>query len=291
MPPALSIQEARILHIDIEADRYGRLRPCIWLSALWNPRARQQLEQPRLYLDSLAQLTDANYQTGDTVTVRYYGAIPKLIKRRDVLYRSVRPPAVLTDRCPHCHAPLKREHGQYYCGAEHCPLKLYAQLRYAIRPDVLDLPFDKDILDEIIWGRELIDDVSSLCFLDQPVLAGLSLHADEIDVIVDVLQNRQRMLAGYYQPQTPQDPTPVQVQRLTRGRFLEALSLPGLYRPTIQCLLEHLDQRHWTWDDLAHLLIDHTALTHYGVAIADARLIKRHAYSRGLEFDRLSRTF
>jgi hypothetical protein len=80
-------------------------------------------------------------------------------------------------------------------------------------------------------------------------------------------------------------------QLLVQSKFLDALSITGLYNKDRMKIHKELQDRTWCWENLTEVLTDTGFLVKCGIVAQDARVITKHALNRIVELDTLARGF
>lgn len=296
MSPSHERHAARIMHIDIEPDRFGLLHPVVFV----NPIHRRHDVNARISLDRVQDLSRMHYARGDLVEVGLMGQ-SKIARLGQILEKGPddchHHSALDLGVCRHCQQNLTLRDGDLFCPGEHCPSTTYARATYAVGRHVLDIDLRPEALDLLIWGAETITDVTSLLFLDHTALECLGgqegiverYDPDEIAVLADTIAQRRDQLFGRWRPSKMQGVSGQSVQAVIQKKTLDALSIQGLHHHAIAGLTTALAQNKWTWEQLPEVLTDVTALRNYGIGRIEAHSIVGHAQARIGELDQISR--
>ena len=259
-----------IEHITIPPNRFGRLHPRIFAETPEDYNSNLDIE-----LSSIDDVIKRDYRKGDVVELNYIGTIPQLGKilqptkitfpTESSLDHELR--IVRSGRCTSCYNPLTCRNGNLYCDNTTCSYKNIDRLVYACGHRILDLPVGK--LDLAYWYSDQCSDivapVTQLLTAERDILNQLAKDEDELNYILDTFVTRHNQLHGYTYPD--------EVQLITQGRFLNALSLRGLYQSNINHLQTGLAYANWQWKDLPTVLTDSKKLQSLGIPQKDAREI------------------
>lgn len=279
---------AQIKNINIEPDRFGRLHPKIYFDN-FSIRSEWPIEIP---LNTIDDLLREDYRVGDVVEIKFVGVIPHigrvLLREEDPKFddkkQTINHELGLWHamECVWCHGPLTQKHVSLYCDNPSCDLVNYARVQYACSPGSLDLPIHPHGLNYIC--SHVINPTET------PIIDVLNLGRAELSEIVEddcvdealaMLNNRHCLLHG--------NGHPIEIQALAQRKFLDALSLQGLYRTNVDHLQKQLMEQRYRWQDLHHVLTDPRILTRYGVSPRDARDIAQAAMLRSEEVQAFSR--
>ena len=260
--------------IEIIPDRFGRLYPNI-VVVITDTDTKCHLNIP-LSIDDLIKL---DYQEGDIVELSFVGRIPRLGR----VIKSIWDPTIHSkysaaslmsnknNRCNYCTYPLIVRNRECYCDNPTCYFKNIAKLEYACHSSVLNLPVDPFNLS--IWYTHVCEDVAApvttLLTTERNVLSCINDNPDEMDYLADLFVTRHNQLYGYAYSS--------KIQNFTQGRFIDALSLRGLYQNNITDLQRGLAQNRWRWSDLPDILTDTKHLQKYDISSRNARDIKQSA--------------
>ena len=270
--------EVKINKINIDPDRFGRIRPVVWIDTVPHPAGGliSSVELP-----TIEQLYERGYAGGDHVQLKVIGnqvQLNNIIHKADEAYRWYT--AEPKHYCHHCQKNLVTRDGSLYCPDPNCPRTTFARLVYASR--VLQLPFRDDDIAFLHLAKEAIQDIPSMLFLTKEQLIGPIYHPDEAEMVADALSERVTALLN---------PDSLDNLLTTKGKVLNALSIPGLFQDGQRKLIHHLSNGYWNWENLPSLLNSAQDLNEFGVGRSDARRIARHAADRVEELDGISRHF
>lgn len=278
---------ATLERVGINPDRFGRMQPMLTATT----DGRLFPEEVSFTLPTIDALVMGGYREGDMVAVNYIPATstPRLgvIVARET---HVGPEDLDSDLrhlkaglCTFCGGLLRTHYNELYCDNPECCASTLERMHYACQPGVLDLPFDDQDLHFV--HRELHG-----CGTGAGIAGMLQLGRDELndylseedaEYVLNILRTRHAQLHGHGYPQD--------VRTLAQGRFLDALSLRGLYRSHVRRLQTGLAQNTWRWNDLPSVLTDQKALITAGIPRVDARDIVEAAELRLDEIDAFSR--
>lgn len=273
--------EGIIDDISLEADRFGWLRPRVTLIS-----TETEDEDPiDTLLPDIAYLKERQYRVGDRLSMT---RIAHLTILGDILDNAQQPHIPLTTpkTCPCCTTPLVSDAHRMRCPNPSCLNVLYRRLCYACHEHVLDLPLDQSGL--LWWFYDQSDQypiptarrVIDLLNLERTALE-IYFPDDEVEHILSTLHQRRKQLRG--------ETAWHGVQRIARGRLLDALSIPGLYPRHIHHILTYLDTHRRAWSDLADVLTDGGVLLKIGIPKAEGRSISMDALRRYDELKEVGR--
>ena len=269
-------------HVEIVPDRFGRLEPS--LCAITDLH-----EWPgyiKFTLPSIEELLKRGYREGDTVSVC-------LLKNRQPKVGKV---LTVTDqkdtqidedlkylregKCPNCTEPLINKSDTLYCINDACSLVVHSRLLYACKPEVLNLNSDITYLVDHFVNLGTSRGITEFLTLGREQLSEC-LGDDDVEHMLKIFRKRHAQLHGHGYSKI--------VQNNTQGRFIDALSVRGLYRRHIQLLQQQLAKNAWRWIDLPSVLTDMPSLVRYGISRSDARSIVGSARRRLIEIDAFSK--
>jgi hypothetical protein len=270
---------AEIDRVTIEPDRFGRIHPVVTL----NEFSYLSDEASAVHLPRVEDVLAGNYRDGDVIELSFVNQLPqpgRVLHRPDT-------PELDIDRdiarlnaglCTYCHAPLTRRNRNLYCDNPSCCMTNYYRMLHASQTQVLDLPIDS-------YGLQFLH-AHYTCAADTPVAALLNLGREELsDIVEDDCVDRALEIFTHRHQQLHGQGWSREVQLVTQGRFLDALSLQGLYRANIGRLQTQLARNAWQWSDLPSVLTDGSVLRSYDIPPQDAREIVHSARLRATEVE------
>ncbi len=274
LPFASQPVRAIIDAIDLEADRFGRVRPVLSVQERYLPEERFHT----ITLDDVKALEQRGYQPGDVVDLHQIGSIARLGR---LVERSKR--SAVADRlaarqlrfCHHCQEPLRVRHGQFYCLNDGCPIVTWDRLQYACSPQALHIPFEAGTLQYMVLCADDTPNTVPQLLTATPAELAKTLSGETLEEVLLAIQHIRDILEGLYNQPT--------LQTHARGRLLDALSIRGLYQPSILKLQHGLLQKIWHWSDLADVLTDAKLLTRLGIPRVDQHSILDHTKRRHAE--------
>lgn len=269
----------KIAAVEIEPDRYGRMRPVISSDDV----NRHECEFYTIALPSIEYLKAMDYNVGDVVELNFIKGIPqigRILEKAEHIKLNIDHER---QYCQHCGSRLQQKQKQFYCSDVHCETRIINRMIYASSRQSLDLPFDWRTIAQLVLNGNVIKDLPSFLGLTRDDL--MTYYDTElIDFILNKITKRLNMLHGCRS-------VPNEVQNLTQGRFLDALSLNGLHKRNIKYLREGLWRKQFIWSDLAQALTDHSLLSQLDIHPQDVIEIIKDAKSRLYELDSIAREF
>lgn len=257
-----------IKHITAEHDRFGRIHSVVEIS----PIIRNETKISKIHLTELDDLLYTKYKVDEVIELPFIGNIPRFNSSNNHF----------RDYCYCCNKFLINKYGGLYCPNENCSKTIVARLIYAARKPLLDLPICKETLEDIVLSSDFVNDLPSLLCVDINQLDEL-FDRTESELIVSALQLRMDRLFGRGCSQ--------EEQLLVQSKFLDALSITGLYNKDRMKIHKELQDRTWCWENLTEVLTDTGFLVKCGIVAQDARVITKHALNRIVELDTLARGF
>ena len=256
--------------ITLGPDRFGRIRP-----ALVAVETSASVEDTiNILLPSTNDLLVKDYREGDVVKLEYNGYIPRLgpvIQRSPSSHHSERTGwrEYQNKICNHCYQPLSQRNESLFCDNPYCTCANYYRLLHACSPRALDLPITRqDIAHLYTQFEEESTPITALLNTSRQELCE-TLWDECIEDTLRILTNRHDQLHGRgYSPE---------VQLFAQGRFLDALSLRGLYARNIHKLQEGLKKKRFSWQELHGVLTDKEMLVSLSIPIRDAKEIAASA--------------
>lgn len=266
----------KINAIEIEPDRYGRIRPIIAFDEI----TKYNLEHYTIDLLTLDELKENEYQVNDIVEIKFIHHIPKLgnIIQRDLIKND--PLQIKT--CYACGSKFIKRSNQFYCTNIKCSSTIFYRMLYANSKNVLNLPFDWHSLHDLVMMQGIVIDLPSLFNLDRSILIGL-FDSELVELTLNTLRTRIAQLNG--------DGFNSVIQNKTQGKFLDALSISGLHQANIKKLQKSLREGDWQWPELSYVLTNPDVLISNGIPKTDVLEIIDSAMLRILELDTLTREF
>ena len=271
---------AFVKQIDILPDRFGRIRPILITEPYYGPE--DTLEIPLPQLDDLLV---RGYEEGDVIKLIRAG--PVALADR-IVERSESPtdnysnhPQNLQrlshNQCPYCSQSLVFYCNEFYCNNPRCGNTNIERVFHACSPSVLDLPISRDelasIQNDVYWN----DPYPLISFLHsgRDELYELGWNEEYLEQLLQDFTMRYNQLHGHGCSR--------EVQLMTQGRFIDALSLRGLYTKNIRQLQNGLSNGYLSWQTLPMILMDSKSLMVLGIPPDNAAEIALAAQQRSVE--------
>ena len=261
----------------IEPDRFGRLHSVIKV----NPFLHNNFRIDTIHLNTIDEGFSVVHTEGTDIEIEMVGNCPLLSHTTQNKSRGITAECIY-DYCYSCNRYLVARQNGLYCPNDNCLRTTVARLTHATRYTVLDLPITNSLLTHSVFERKVVVDLPSLLNLD--ISDTDKFYAKhESEYIISALQLRLESL--YRHTNSSEE------HSVTQGKFLDALSVAGLYNRNRLQLHDRLHNQAWAWSNLAEVLTDIGFLVQSGIDRSDARIIVQHAENRIHELDTLAREF
>ena len=267
--PRLTIEIDSII---VGPDRLGRMHPTVHLYET----SIDENELVSISIPSIPDLLAANYKENDIVELNFTSYIPRLGKiikssRNNYIPNGLK--EVNNKRCSACGTALMQSNNNLYCENPECEETNFNRLLYACRKDVLDLPLSKTDITYLL-PRIFESAITPIVELLNTNIDMLSSVIGEEKALSFITSSGKRHLqlygCGYSRT----------VQCVVQERFIDALSLRGLFRSDLKKLRIGLENNKWEWKDLPNLLTDPYELCKLFISPQDSNTIVRSAKNR-----------
>ena len=247
-------------------DRFGRIRPMI----IADETTASVDDTLTVMLQTPEDLLVKDYHEGDVVRLEFNGSIPRLgavVQKTTTPRHSARTGwrEYHDHTCNHCYQPLSQRNGSFFCDNPYCTCANYYRLLHACHSRVLDIPITHQNLAHLYAGfEEESTPITALLNTSRHDLCEV-IWDECIDATLEIITNRHNQLYGRgYSPD---------VKFFAQGRFLDALSLNGLYQSNIRKLQKGLETNALYWEELPDILSSERMLISLKIPIRDAREI------------------